>query len=213
VSQIAEDLHADHEPSGRKLCQVNDAARRLFLDQGFTATSMDAVARAANVSKATLYSYFQSKETLFAHLISDECSAIAEDLSVPTLEDGLEPALRRFARQYVQLFLTAKKNSLVRVMANESTRFPDLCLHFYEIGPMATTRRVAQLLLDARAMGQVDFPDAMVAATQFLSLIRGDLPLRCVLGVEQLTTANIESELEAGIVTFMRAYGVCSAAA
>jgi hypothetical protein len=97
-------------------------------------------------------------------------------------------------------------------MANESNRFPDLCMHFYEIGPMATTRRVAQLLLDARAMGQVEFPDAMVAATQFLSLIRGDLPLRCVLGVEQLTTANIDSELEAGIVTFMRAYGVRRAA-
>lgn len=213
MSQVAYDIHGDHEPVGRKLCQVNDAARQLFLEQGFTATSMDAVARAAGVSKATLYSYFPSKEALFGHLIADECSAIQIDLVFPTLAEGLEPALRRFARQYVQLFLVAKKNSLVRVMANESTRFPDMCLRFYESGPMATIRKVAELLLEAKAIGLLAFHDPMITATQFLSLVRGDLPLRTVLGIAQLTSDNIDQEIEAGIAAFIRAYGVAPAVA
>ncbi len=76
MSQTADDIRVDHEPVGRKMAQVNEAAHRLFLEHGFAATSMDAVAREAGVSKATLYSYFPSKEALFAHLIADECAAI-----------------------------------------------------------------------------------------------------------------------------------------
>jgi AcrR family transcriptional regulator len=213
VSQIAYDSPAEHEPIGRKLAQVNTAARRLFLDQGFTATSMDAVAREAGVSKATLYSYFPSKEALFAHLIADECIAVQAGLDVPTLSDGLESALRRFARDYVRMFMNVKKNSLVRVMANESKRFPQMCLHFYETGPLSLTRRVALLLIEARSAGLLSFRDATVTATQFLSLIRGDLPLKAVLGIQDLTNDTSEAEIEAGIATFLRAYRVDETAA
>jgi AcrR family transcriptional regulator len=208
VSEIADDIRADHEPVGRKLTQVHEAAHRLFLEHGFGATSMDAVARQAGVSKATLYSYFPSKEALFARLIAEECSAIQAQLIMPSLSDGLEPALRLLARDYVRIFLTKKKHSLFRVMANESTRFPGMCLHFYETGPLSTTRRVAQFMLDARDCGLITFPDAMISAMQFLNLVRGDLPLRAVLGIEQLTNDNIDSEIEAGLATFMKAYRV-----
>jgi len=213
VNQIAYDIHADHEPVGRKMAQVNCAARRLFLDQGFTATSMDAVAREAGVSKATLYSYFPSKDALFAHLIADECIAVQAGIVLPTLSDGLEVALRRFARDYVRMFLTAKKQSLVRVMANENNRFPEMCLHFYETGPLTLTRRVAQLLSDARDQRLLAFSDAMIAATQFLSLIRGDLPLKAVLGIQDFRNDAIEDEIEAGLSLFLKAYQVSASEA
>jgi AcrR family transcriptional regulator len=208
VDELADDIRVDHEPSGRKIAQVKEAARRLFLEFGFAATSMDAVAREANVSKATLYSYFPSKEALFANLIGDECTAIQTNLVIPSLSEGLETGLRRFAREYVRMFLAAKPNSLVRIMASESSRFPDMCLRFYEIGPMATTRRVAQFLLDARELGLISFPDAMTSASQFLSLVRGDLPLQTCLGIQQLTNDNVENDIEAGLATFMKAYKV-----
>lgn len=208
MSEIADDVRADHEPVGRKLTQVNVAARRLFLEQGFAATSMDAVAREAGVSKATLYSYFASKEALFAHLISDECAGIQNTLVFPSLSEGIEPALRRLAEDYVRLFLTNKKNSLFRVMANESTRFPGMCLQFYETGPLSTTRRVAEFLLDARDLGLIVVTDPMTSAMQFLNLVRGDLPLKAVLGIAALTNDNIDAQIEAGIATFMKAYRV-----
>lgn len=198
----------DHEPLGRKQLQVTEAARRLFMVHGFGATSMDAIAREAGVSKATLYSYFASKEALFAQLVSEECLAIQSDLHWPTLDAGLVEGLRRFAYQYVALFSRKREKYMCRIMANESTRFPDLCWHFYEIGPLATTRRLAQFLLDAREAGRIAFPDAMICASQFLSLIRGDLPLLAMLRLEDFANDGIEREIEAGIATFMRAYDI-----
>ena len=46
-----------------KRAAILDAAEKLFLSQGFTGTSMDAVAKEAGVSKLTVYSHFSDKET------------------------------------------------------------------------------------------------------------------------------------------------------
>ena len=46
-------------------------AQRLFVESGFAGTSMDAIAAAAQVSKPTLYRYYQNKEALFADVLGD----------------------------------------------------------------------------------------------------------------------------------------------
>src|SRR5580704_2346372 len=56
----------------RKREQILDGARKLFLAEGFDAASMGDIARAAGVSKGTLYVYFDSKELLFAELVREE---------------------------------------------------------------------------------------------------------------------------------------------
>ncbi|RYI13091.1 MAG: TetR/AcrR family transcriptional regulator, partial [Acetobacteraceae bacterium] len=45
--------------------QIFDAALTVFAAQGYSGTTMDAVAAGAGVTKPTLYSYFPSKESLF----------------------------------------------------------------------------------------------------------------------------------------------------
>lgn len=208
MTDVTGDIRPDPEHLGRKHVQVTEAARRLFMQHGFSGTSTDAIAREAGVSKATLYSYYVSKEVLFGQLVSEECQAIQADLVVPDLRDGFVSGLRRFAHVYVGLFSRKREKSMCRIMANESTRFPDLCWQFYEIGPLATTRRLAQFLLDAREVGLIEMEDAMVAASQFLSLIRGDLPLLAMLSLEIAPSSEMEAGIEAGLRTFMRAYGV-----
>ena len=61
--------------------QILDAARALFLKDGFSATSMDAVAKAAGVSKATVYAHYKSKEELFAAMIGAECGRTWPELA------------------------------------------------------------------------------------------------------------------------------------
>jgi len=199
-------------PSGRKVGTVTQAARQLFLDQGFSATSMDAVAKAAGVSKATLYAYFPSKETLFASLITAECEEMQRLLPQPDLSEGFVPALRRFARQYIDVFIERKDVAFVRLIANESSRFPELGRLFYESGPQATIRRLARFLDEARADGLLQFEDSAVAATQFLSLVRGELPLRVVLGLVGLAKATIDRDIEAGLAFFLKACAPSEAA-
>lgn len=189
----------------RKLETVTRAAWRLFLDHGFSATSMDAVAKSAGVSKATLYAYFPSKEALFASLIVAECEDLERNLPLPDLSAGLEQGLREFARQYLQLFITRKDFAFVRIIANESGRFPELGRLFFDSGPVARTRRLAQFLEKAKAQGLLEFDDAVETADQFLSLVRGELPLRVVLGLSDIPKETIDRQIEAGVKFFLKA--------
>ena len=191
--------------AGRKVDIVTRAAWDLFLDQGFSATSMDAIAKAAGVSKATLYAYFPSKEALFASLIVAECESLQDDLPVPKMSAGLSEALREFAKQYLTSFIHRKDVAFVRIIANESGRFPVLARLFYESGPEATTRRLSVFLDEARANKLLEFDDPVEAAKQFLSLVRGELPLRIVLGLSDITEQQIEQEIEAGLKFFLKA--------
>ncbi len=192
-------------PAGRKVETVTRVARELFLDHGFSATSMDAIAKAASVSKATLYAYFPSKEALFAFLVMAECESLERDLPLPDLSQGLHAALRNFATQYLRVFIRRKDVAFVRTIANESGRFPELCRIFYQSGPGATIRRLAQFLEEARARGLLEFEDSITAATQFLSLVRGELPLRIVLGIANANEHMSDQEIESGLNLFLRA--------
>lgn len=190
---------------GRKLEAVTSTAQKLFLDQGFSATSMEAIAKAAGVSKATLYAYFPSKESLFACLITALCEGLERYLPSPKLSDGLYPALQEFSRQYLRIFIERKELAFVHIIANESIRFPELGRLFYESGPLATTRRLAQFLDEAKAKGLLEFDDSMMAATQFLSLIRGESPLRTLLGMSDFNQETIDREIESGLRLFLKA--------
>jgi TetR/AcrR family transcriptional regulator, mexJK operon transcriptional repressor len=192
-------------PVGRKVDTVREAARQLFLEQGFSATSMDAVAKVAAVSKTTLYAYFPSKEALFASLIVAECETLQRDLPTPKLSAGLETALRQFALQYLEVFIKQKEVTLVRIIANESGRFPELSRLFYQNGPLATAKRLALFLEEAKAHGLIDFEDSMETASQFLSLVRGELPLRVVLGLTGDAEETVHRQIEAGLAFFLKA--------
>ena len=65
---------------GAKRRQIMDGARAVFLSDGFDGASMNDIARAAGVSKGTLYAYFDSKEQLFEALIREDRSQQAERL-------------------------------------------------------------------------------------------------------------------------------------
>src|SRR5271163_5167751 len=58
--------------------QIVEGARKIFLAQGFDAASMSDIARAAGVSKGTLYVYFDNKEQLFQAIVHQECLVHAE---------------------------------------------------------------------------------------------------------------------------------------
>ena len=57
---------------GRKFDQVLEGARQVFMSDGFEGASVDDIARAANVSKATLYSYFPDKRLMFTEMAERE---------------------------------------------------------------------------------------------------------------------------------------------
>ena len=169
---------------------------------------MDAIARSAGVSKATLYAYFPSKEALFTHLIEAECKDKRSAIPSPDLSLGLAPALRVLCRHFVNFFLSPESAAFFQTVSNERCRFPELCHLYFNSGKRNVLDFVADYLARARDKGLLTFDDPQIAAEQLLNLAVADLPLRAALGLELRGEAEAEKIMEAGIATFLKAYGI-----
>lgn len=198
--------NAPKHMASRKEAQIVDAARRAFLEHGFAETSMEAIARAANVSKATLYAYFPSKEALFSHLIEAECEQKRNLLTTPSLERGIEEALRALGGRFVSHFLAENERSFFQAMSSERARFPELCRLFFNTGQKQVINLVAAFLEECKEKDLLIFDNGHLAATQFLHLVLADLPMRVALGLDLPDEEGARNVMEAGVSTFLRAF-------
>lgn len=84
----------------RTIARIKDATREIFLSQGYGGTTVDGIANAANVSRASFYTYFSSKREVLIEvgdLSRSECSALIDRLStVGASVGGLEDWVRDY---------------------------------------------------------------------------------------------------------------------
>jgi AcrR family transcriptional regulator len=191
-----------------KYRQILDSARALFLDHGFDTTSMDAVARHAGVSKATLYVHFDDKDDLLLALVSDECRRFGPKTLWRQSEEpiDLEKGLRTIARTFLEGFLDQKGLAMHRLITSCASRYPRVAEVFMSTGPERCEAEVAAFLRAARAQHLLDISDIKLAATQFLSLIQGRLILKWALSMSAPTAAEYRTLIEGGIRVFLAAY-------
>jgi AcrR family transcriptional regulator len=188
--------------------QILAAAARLFMSQGFGATSMDAVAREAGVSKATVYAHFEGKEALFAANVAVECEKLRQALQPPMQEvSDVAAMLRQFGAAFLDLVYGPKGIAVYRIMTAEAERFPALGRAFYESGPARVLEALAMLLERAAARGLLHLADPREAAEQFIALLRGERHLRQLLGIAPALEAEEKARLlEVAIRVFLKAY-------
>jgi len=201
-------VEAPNPAAGSKPAQILEAAGRLFLENGYGAVSMDAVARTANVSKATLYAHFRSKDELFAAMIACECRNQMGALSCEEVSrmDAAD-ALRMIGRRYLGLILSGKALAAYRVVVAEAHRFPELARAFYESGPARSHAQMVAFLRDAERRGALRVPDPDLAAEQFFGLLKGNTHTCVVLGIGAGPSAETLDRLVDGAVSlFVRAY-------
>jgi TetR/AcrR family transcriptional repressor of mexJK operon len=180
----ATDLLSEHQNPKRRAILL--AAAELFMADGYGDVAMDAVARAAGVSKATLYAHFTGKDALFEAIVVDGCTLMRSHAE--TLLTGqprpLRQALEELGLHWLRFMLRPEVRALHRVMIAESGRFPALAQAFYLAGPLAMQRWLAAWLAGEQARGTLPpAADPALAAEQFLSLLRGDLFVRAKLGL------------------------------
>jgi TetR/AcrR family transcriptional regulator len=83
------------------------AARRVFFEHGFHRATVDNVAERAEVSKGTVYLYFESKETILAHLLLEGLGELTKELEQAYAAGEPLPAderLRQLGWSYLQFF-------------------------------------------------------------------------------------------------------------
>ena len=149
--------------------QIIDGARSVFLAQGFDAASMGEIARAAGVSKGTLYVYFKSKEDLFEAIVRQECDAQAEGVfNLDHNDHDVEALLTRLGIAFVHFVCRPEKASAIRTVMAIADRMPEVGRKWYESGPaigIATLAAYFRAQVDA---GVLKVEDCEVAAAQFM---------------------------------------------
>lgn len=193
---------------GSKPAQILEAAGRLFLENGYGAVSMDNVAKTANVSKATLYAHFRSKDELFAAMVGCECRnqmGADDDAAVNRME--VADALRHIGRSFMKLLLSGKALAAYRVVVAEAHRFPELARAFYESGPARSHAKLAGYLREVDRRGELRIPDAELAAEQFFGLIKAHIHVRFILCIEtQLPESEMDRFINAAVDMFTKGY-------
>ncbi len=199
------ELRADSESPKHQL--VLEAATSLFMAHGYGAVSMDAIARVAGVSKATLYAHFSSKDQLFATIIGEACQQkIALGELLPADATDVRAALTAFGGRLLRFFLEDRALAIHRVVIGESTRFPELGRAFYDNGPAALLRTLGAWLAEQGDAGRLAMADPIMAAEQLVGMLRTSLFLRASVGLTAPSDAEIDATVEAAVTTFVKAY-------
>src|SRR5215213_9858268 len=137
---------ARDDPRG-KAEAVLAAAERAFLAAGFGAVTMDAIAREAGVSKATVYAHYMSKEALFGAVVARLSERRFYGFSVEALDPvDIEASLTAIAIRFLDLVLSPEAIALNRIIIAEVTRFPALGAVFWEAGPERTRAQIEGFL-------------------------------------------------------------------
>jgi AcrR family transcriptional regulator len=195
------------EPGG-KAETILAAAEGAFLASGFGAVTMDAIAREAGVSKATVYAHFTGKEELFGAIVARLSERRFGGFSVEALDPiDIEASLSAIARRYLDLVLSPEAISLNRIIVGEVTRFPVLGQVFWAAAPERQRVQIEAFLRRAAEAGSLAIPDARLAAEQFAALARGEIHLRSLLRLEDPgDPAALDDAAASAVATFLRAF-------
>ncbi len=172
---------AARELSAEKTNAILDGAMQEFLANGYAATSMDKVAAAAGVSKATVYSHFQDKQGLFTALVQ-RLACKKEIFSLEKLQSVQnDPAL--FLKGFAIGMLDNVADdpqilTFLRIIIGESGRFPELARGFVQNIEKPTLELLSQYFA---SHPELQIPDPEVAARMFVGTLVHFVILRDVL--------------------------------
>ena len=205
-------LHPNSHPSSgeeqsAKRRQILDGARKVFMDLGFDGASMGEIARAAAVSKGTLYVYFADKCALFQAIVEEE--ALQHGQVVFTFDPArdVETTLREFGRAYIQLLCRPGGGSAIRTVMAVAERMPDVGRRYYERVLDKSIKRLAGYLAAHVAPGDLAIDDCTLAAAQFMEVCKASLFLPFVFQAAPAPSdERIATVIDSATRMFLAAY-------
>jgi len=200
---------ADEGVDSAKRRQILEGAQQVFLAEGFDGASMGEIAKAAGVSKGTLYVYFASKEALFAALTIEKKQSLAEVLfQIDADNPDVRSVLASLGSSFLSHIGDPEHISSVRMVIGAANKLPELGRMFYEAGPCRGIERLKAYLDRQVAAKRLAIEDTSVAAQHFLDLCQSGVMRRLLFAVgsrpdEQEIRKNVENALR----VFFAAYG------
>jgi TetR/AcrR family transcriptional repressor of mexJK operon len=169
---------------------------------------MDAVAAEAGVSKLTVYSHFNDKETLFSAAVVARCEEQLPELFVDMPPNApVEKVLLGIARGFQTLINSPESLELHRLMIALGTQDSKLSEVFFEAGPQRILHEMERFLTRVNDTEGLHFDSPMSAAGHFLSLIKGVCNFRLLIGNGELPDEQAaERHVQEVVALFLKAY-------
>jgi len=190
--------------------QIIDGATRVFVGHGFEGASMSQIAREAQVSKGTLYNYYESKSALFIAAIREiSCMKLpAMYGKINEFDHDPERALTELARVIIDYQISDTTMAMYRIIVAEGASFPELGATFWENGPARSVARLSAWLQAKTDQGVLFVDNPSLAAEQFISLCQARIGARRRVSVPVNASPEAVDEIvHSAVAVFMRAYG------
>lgn len=185
------------------------AAAKVFQETGFARASMSEICLRVGYSKATLYSYFSSKEELFSAVVFDATEAEFQASHAaldPTMPD-LAQALECFGERLLTLIYSPEVQAVRRLMVSEAGR-SDMGRKCYELGPVRSEADIADYLQQAMRSGKLRRAEPLLAARHLMGLLEAEWFNRFLFQVlGEVSAEEIKATVSRAVAVFMAAYG------
>ena len=195
------------EEDSSKRRQILDGARKVFMDLGFDAASMNEIARSAGVSKGTLYVYFADKNRLFEAILENE--ALEQGKVAFNLDPArdVETTLREFGQAYMALLCRPGGGSWIRTVMAIAERMPEVGRRYYANVLEKLVNHLADYLKARVATGDLKIDDCGLAASQFMEVCKASLFLPFVFQAAPAPSAErIDEVVDSATRMFLAAY-------
>lgn len=207
---IAEDRRSRGRPQVRPDEEtrqiIYEAARHEFARHGFTATSMETLARRAGVSTKTLYRLIPNKASLFDGMVTDRLDRTLANVDLQAFDDAeIEEALYAALMACADLTLDEEVIALQRMVLQEAGKSSDIAGTFYRNGIQRISAALADWLRAQQKRGLIALDDADEAAGMLLGMI-ASAPRRAAMfaGVALPSRPQIEARARRCAALFLR---------
>lgn len=191
-----------------KRAAILDAAKRLFVLQGFDGVSMDQIAAEAGVSKLTVYSHFGDKDRLFADAVRAHC-----EQRMPTRLFEADPGLplrerlTEIGEAFFEMIMTPEAIAGHRILCSPQITGSHMPAVFWEAGPQRVQNGFTALLQRRIAAGELEIDDPARAASQFFTLLKGEPHAQAVFGYSCSGHRDtLQVHIASVVDLFLRAY-------
>jgi AcrR family transcriptional regulator len=197
------------EEESAKRRQILDGARKVFMDMGFDGSSMGEIARAAGVSKGTLYVYFADKNRLFEAIVEEEALVKGQFAFNFEAASDITTTLRQFGEAFIAMVCRPGGGSAIRTVMAVAERMPEVGRRYYERTLEKTINRLAEYLDIHVKQKELAIEDCQLAASQFLLTCQASLFLPFIFqAAPPPSPERITEVVNSAVRMFLAAYEV-----
>ncbi|WP_170349142.1 MULTISPECIES: TetR/AcrR family transcriptional regulator [Ruegeria] len=194
-------------PNATKYAQIIEAAVAEFQDKGFAAASMDRISAQAEVSKRTLYKYFESKENLFRSIVIELSSRFAEVVEIRYKKGrDIREQLTELAWAEGRILMMPDVMAMSRMVISETLRSPALAAE--ATGKLDKTAAFIGMMRDAAEDGQLRIDDPEQAGREFIGLIKARAFWPLLFTGSVLSEAEMAETIENSVEMMISRYAV-----